>query len=251
MAQHQLEPMRRYDIYARFADRHLRTCAERAVYLTLVSQEAQSWSPAEMARAQQLDERETERILEAYEASGYRREAESPRRTPLPVALRYELPLRQRERLARVGRPGVRHARHQREPLPCQGQIRPPQEVLLPAMPGDLQRHARCARRPAGQRGRRRLAAVPLAGWHLPVHVRRQAGWRRLPGRQAATGPHQQQIPSFTPRRRDPGLLPAADHHLLGGAKSIRVRIASSARPGPHLEPVPSGTNGASTVAAS
>ena len=78
MAQHQLEPMRRYDIYARFADRHLRTRAERAVYLTLVSQEAQSWSPVEMARAQRLDERETERILEAYEASGIVERLEVP-----------------------------------------------------------------------------------------------------------------------------------------------------------------------------
>lgn len=51
MPQHQQGAMRRYDIYARFPDSHLRTRAEQAVYLTLVSQEAQSWSAAERLRA--------------------------------------------------------------------------------------------------------------------------------------------------------------------------------------------------------
>ena len=62
--------MRRYDIYARFADKHLRTPAERAVYLTLVSQEAPSWSAAEMAQLNGLDPREAERILQDYKSSG-------------------------------------------------------------------------------------------------------------------------------------------------------------------------------------
>ncbi len=91
------EPMSRYDVYARFAGRHLRTRAERAVYLTLVSQEAQSWSAAEMARVKRPDEREAERILEDYEGSGIVEEIGAPGGPPLPVALRYELPLRRRE----------------------------------------------------------------------------------------------------------------------------------------------------------
>ena len=61
---------RRYDIYARFARRHLRTRAERAVYLTLVAQEAESWSAAEIAGRQRLDARDIERILQAYEVAG-------------------------------------------------------------------------------------------------------------------------------------------------------------------------------------
>ena len=70
MKQLQEEPMRRYDIYARFAGRYLRTPAEQAVYLTLVSQAAPSWSAAEMAQVNGLDVGETERILADYESSG-------------------------------------------------------------------------------------------------------------------------------------------------------------------------------------
>lgn len=61
---------RRYDVYARFARRHLRTREERAVYLTLVSQQAESWSAAEIAELKQLDARDIQRILRAYEVSG-------------------------------------------------------------------------------------------------------------------------------------------------------------------------------------
>ena len=35
--------MKRHDVYSRFARRHLGTRVERAVYLTLVDQEAESW----------------------------------------------------------------------------------------------------------------------------------------------------------------------------------------------------------------
>lgn len=62
--------MRRYDIFARFARRHLRTREERAVYFTLVSQEAKSWSAAEIAELKRFDERDIERVFKAYEAAG-------------------------------------------------------------------------------------------------------------------------------------------------------------------------------------
>lgn len=64
------DSIRRYDIFARFARRHLSTREQRAVYLTLVSQEAESWSAAEIAGLKRLDECDIERIFEAYEASG-------------------------------------------------------------------------------------------------------------------------------------------------------------------------------------
>ena len=62
--------MKPYDVYSRFARRHLDTREERAVYLTLVGQEAESWSARELAERNQLDPDETERVLEAFEAAG-------------------------------------------------------------------------------------------------------------------------------------------------------------------------------------
>lgn len=70
--------MSRYDVYARFADIHLRTAAERAVYFTLVAQLAESWSIAEIAALKGLDERELKAILERYEAAGIVRGTPSP-----------------------------------------------------------------------------------------------------------------------------------------------------------------------------
>lgn len=64
------EPMKRYDVYSRFARRHLETREERAVYLTLVGQETDSWSARELAERNHLDPDETERVLEAFEAAG-------------------------------------------------------------------------------------------------------------------------------------------------------------------------------------
>lgn len=46
------------------------TREERAVYLTLVGQEADSWSARELAERNDLDLDETERVLEAFEAAG-------------------------------------------------------------------------------------------------------------------------------------------------------------------------------------
>jgi YHS domain-containing protein len=56
----------RYDVYSRFARRHLSTPVARAVYLTLVGQEAESWSGGEMARHVHLDPAETASVLEEF-----------------------------------------------------------------------------------------------------------------------------------------------------------------------------------------
>jgi len=62
--------MERYDVYSRFARRHLDTREERAVYLTLAGREAGSWSVRELAERNHLDPDDTERVLEAFEAAG-------------------------------------------------------------------------------------------------------------------------------------------------------------------------------------
>ena len=65
-----MSSVKRYDVYSWFARRHLDTRKERAVYLTLVGQEAESWSACELGNRNHLDADETERILEAFEAAG-------------------------------------------------------------------------------------------------------------------------------------------------------------------------------------
>ena len=65
-----MSSVKRYDVYSRFARRHLDTREERAVYLTLVGQEAESWSAGELADRNHLDADETGRVLEAFEAAG-------------------------------------------------------------------------------------------------------------------------------------------------------------------------------------
>lgn len=65
-----MSSVKRYDVYSRFARRHLDTRQERAVYLTLVGQEADSWSARELAERTHLDPGETERVLEAFRADG-------------------------------------------------------------------------------------------------------------------------------------------------------------------------------------
>ena len=62
--------MERYDVYSRFARRHLDTREERAVYLTLAGREGGSWSVRELAQRNHLDPDDTERVLEAFEAAG-------------------------------------------------------------------------------------------------------------------------------------------------------------------------------------
>lgn len=62
--------MKRFDVYSRFARRHLVTPEQRAVYLALVGQEAGCWSAGELAERTRLDPDETERVLEAFEAAG-------------------------------------------------------------------------------------------------------------------------------------------------------------------------------------
>lgn len=61
--------MKRYDVFSRFAGKHLDTREERAVYLTLVGQEAESWSARELAERNHLDPDETKRVLESFEAA--------------------------------------------------------------------------------------------------------------------------------------------------------------------------------------
>lgn len=63
-------PMKRYDVFSRFARRHLGTQEERAVYLTLVGQEAESWSARELAERNHLGLDAIARVLEAFEAAG-------------------------------------------------------------------------------------------------------------------------------------------------------------------------------------
>jgi hypothetical protein len=62
--------MELHDVYSRFARRHLGTREERAVYLTLVGQEAGSWSVRDLAKRSHLNPDDTERVLEEFEAAG-------------------------------------------------------------------------------------------------------------------------------------------------------------------------------------
>ena len=70
--------MRRYDVYSRFSRRHLDTREERAVYLTLVGQEAESWSAGELSERNHLDPDDTELVLEGFEAAGVVEAIEAP-----------------------------------------------------------------------------------------------------------------------------------------------------------------------------
>ena len=62
--------MKRYDVYSQFAHRHLGGREERAVYLTFVAQEADSWSVDEIAERNQLPLDQVERVLEEFHAAG-------------------------------------------------------------------------------------------------------------------------------------------------------------------------------------
>lgn len=62
--------MRLYDVHSRFAQAHLRTPAERAVYFTLVAQLAQSWSAVEIADLRGLDLGTVEAVLDRYADAG-------------------------------------------------------------------------------------------------------------------------------------------------------------------------------------
>ncbi len=73
------EPMKRYDVYTRFARRHLATGVERAVYLTLVSQLAESWSAAEIAEREGLDPAKAARVLEEFRSAGIVDALDGPR----------------------------------------------------------------------------------------------------------------------------------------------------------------------------
>ena len=70
--------MERHDVYSRFARRHLDTREERAVYLSLVGQEASSWSARELAERNHGDPADTERVLEEFEAAGVVEAIDSP-----------------------------------------------------------------------------------------------------------------------------------------------------------------------------
>jgi len=62
--------MRLYDVHSRFAQVHLRTRAERAVYFTLVAQIAESWSAVEIASLKDLDVLTVEAVLDRYADAG-------------------------------------------------------------------------------------------------------------------------------------------------------------------------------------
>lgn len=62
--------MRFYDVHSRFAEVHLRSRAERAVYFTLVAQVAESWSAVEVATLKGLDLGTVEAVLERYADAG-------------------------------------------------------------------------------------------------------------------------------------------------------------------------------------
>ena len=62
--------MRLYDVHSRFAQVHLRTPAERAVYFTLVAQLAASWSAVEIASLKGLDVATAEAVLDRYADAG-------------------------------------------------------------------------------------------------------------------------------------------------------------------------------------
>lgn len=59
-----------YDVHSRFAQVHLRTRAERAVYFTLVAQIADSWSAAEIASLKELDVGTVQAVLDRYMDAG-------------------------------------------------------------------------------------------------------------------------------------------------------------------------------------
>lgn len=61
---------RLYDVHSRFAQAHLRTRAERAVYFTLVAQLADSWSAVEIASLKELDVGTVEAVLDRYADAG-------------------------------------------------------------------------------------------------------------------------------------------------------------------------------------
>lgn len=62
--------MRLYDVHSRFAQVHLRTPAERAVYFTLVAQLAETWSAVEIASLKDLDVETVETVLDRYADAG-------------------------------------------------------------------------------------------------------------------------------------------------------------------------------------
>lgn len=62
--------MRFYDVHSRFAEVHLRTSADRAVYFTLVAQLAESWSAVEIANLKDLDLGTVEAVLDRYAHAG-------------------------------------------------------------------------------------------------------------------------------------------------------------------------------------
>ena len=62
--------MRLHDVHSRFAQVHLRTPAERAVYFTLVAQFAESWSAVEIANLKGLDVVPVEAVLDRYADAG-------------------------------------------------------------------------------------------------------------------------------------------------------------------------------------
>lgn len=71
---------RRYDLYSRFAEQHLRTRTERAVYLTLVAQMAPTWTAEALARSKGLDSGEVRAVLDRHLDAGVVERAEGPGR---------------------------------------------------------------------------------------------------------------------------------------------------------------------------
>ena len=71
--------MDRYDIYAQFAQRHLATPAEQAVYAALVSHQGRLWSATDLGSQAALAPAAAARILRQYAAAGIVEEAEDGR----------------------------------------------------------------------------------------------------------------------------------------------------------------------------
>lgn len=70
--------MRLYDVHSRFAQVHLRTPAERAVYFTLVAQLAESWAAVEIASLKGIDLATVEAVFDRYADAGVVDVVDSP-----------------------------------------------------------------------------------------------------------------------------------------------------------------------------
>ena len=114
--------MQLFDVHSRFAQVHLRTPAERAVYFTLVAQFAESWSAVEIAQLKDVDVETVEAVLDRYADAGVVDVVDSA------IGLRY----RWCSDLSYLSRPGSRGARI--DPV-CGSSVIPEERFLAIARP--------------------------------------------------------------------------------------------------------------------